>query len=659
MFTHTLKPIIAGWLAAILLSTLAPVRAQDPTPLVTRQEAPLIAVLQSGASVKDKMDACRELSVIGTTKAVPALVSLLGDSQLSHMARYALETMPGAAVDTALRDHLNRVQGLPRVGVIGSLGVRRDAKAVTLLQPLLSDSEPLIADAAARALGSIGSPAAVKALRGAWSNVPSSQRLSVAEGLFRAAETLSKDGKKSDAIAVYELLRGATEPHQVKAGALRALIIARGKEGGPLLRQALRENDLVLFMAGLRAASEALEPALIKVMTDELPRLAPDRQILVSQILGRSADPGAMDALGRLARQGDTPARLAAIKAIAEINLPGAVPVVQSLLRDSDAPVANAAQEAFASLSVKGVDEAILQLLAPASPAADRKLALDLIGRRRMYSAVPILMSMTSDTDVALRQTTIKRLGELAGPAQFPALLDLLVKSEGGDLSAVEQSVASVARRSGQPQALTSQIVLKMAGAKPPQAAALLGVLGAIGGEEALRAVAGRTETRDAEVRTAAIRALATWPTADAAPFLRGLVRSSEQASDRALSLRSYLGWVSNTDVPAPQRLAMCREISPLVREGDERKAWLGALGSIRSLESLELAQPYLAQAGTRAEAAALIVNLSAELLKGEAAKANAPKVLESLQKAAEAEGNSELGRRAQAAVERARSLTK
>ncbi len=58
------------------------------------------------------------------------LAALLGDEKLAHMARYGLEPIPDPAVDDALRDALGKLKGRPLVGVIGSIGVRRDTKAV-------------------------------------------------------------------------------------------------------------------------------------------------------------------------------------------------------------------------------------------------------------------------------------------------------------------------------------------------------------------------------------------------------------------------------------------------------------------------------------------------------------------------------------------------
>mgnify|MGYP006300550109 CR=1 FL=1 len=127
-------------------------------PTATNQEAELIAVLKSSdASLKDKWDACRNLALVGTDEAIETLAGMLGeDERVSHYARYALEPIPSPKVDQALRDALGKVKGTPLVGVIGSIGVRRDAKAVDSLVKFLSDNNPQVAQAAARALGSIG-----------------------------------------------------------------------------------------------------------------------------------------------------------------------------------------------------------------------------------------------------------------------------------------------------------------------------------------------------------------------------------------------------------------------------------------------------------------------------------------------------------------------
>jgi hypothetical protein len=220
--------------------------ASDPTPLLTQSADKLVAVLKSNGSRKDKADACRELAVVGNSKAVPVLARLLADEELSHMARYALETIPGSNVDRALRSELKRLKGRPLVGVIGSLGVRKDPKAVKPLSSLLHDNDSDVAQAAARALGNIGTTKAARAIEDALPTTAPANRLAFCEGLFRCAENLAANGKTKDAIALYDRLRGMTDvPHQVRAGALRGAIIARG-QGRPRVAR----NDRLASDAG-------------------------------------------------------------------------------------------------------------------------------------------------------------------------------------------------------------------------------------------------------------------------------------------------------------------------------------------------------------------------------------------------------------------------
>ena len=107
MSTLSCKTLLA--VAALALGTTF-ARGQQPSPLVTQTADKSIAVLQSPSStVKEKTDACRQLAVTGDAAAVPALVALLPDETLNHMARYALETIPDRAVDDALRGALDRL----------------------------------------------------------------------------------------------------------------------------------------------------------------------------------------------------------------------------------------------------------------------------------------------------------------------------------------------------------------------------------------------------------------------------------------------------------------------------------------------------------------------------------------------------------------------
>ena len=114
-----------------------------------RSGKPLAAVLKTDVSRDAKDFVCRKLMIIGTAASVPTLAGLLSDKDLAHMARFALERIPAPEAAQALRDALPKLNGSLKIGVISSLGVRRDAESVAPLAKLLTDSDSAVARAAA------------------------------------------------------------------------------------------------------------------------------------------------------------------------------------------------------------------------------------------------------------------------------------------------------------------------------------------------------------------------------------------------------------------------------------------------------------------------------------------------------------------------------
>jgi HEAT repeat protein len=221
----------ASGLAALLLAVAGPSSGQDAPKPAKGVEAKLIAVLKSNASREEKAAACRNLALIGTGASVPALAELLGDEKLGHMARYALEPIPDPAVDAALRDALGKLKGRPLVGVVGSVGVRRDAQAVERLAGLLKDGDAEVAQAAAKALGRIGTQSAVKALEDNLASAPSANWPALYEGLFRGADTLAARGQTAEAVASFIKLTRSEAPPQVRDGAARKIRILTQEAG--------------------------------------------------------------------------------------------------------------------------------------------------------------------------------------------------------------------------------------------------------------------------------------------------------------------------------------------------------------------------------------------------------------------------------------------
>lgn len=168
---------------------------------------------------------CRELAIIGSAASVPAIAPLLLHDELSVFARQALERIPGPEADKALRDAVATSRGRTRVGIINSVAVRRDSRAVPLLVKAATD-EPEATAAAAKALGEIGTAESAKALEAFRGKGTPTQRLAVADAFLICAERLVASGERGQAVRLLEPLTDRSQPAHVRLAAERALSAA-------------------------------------------------------------------------------------------------------------------------------------------------------------------------------------------------------------------------------------------------------------------------------------------------------------------------------------------------------------------------------------------------------------------------------------------------
>ena len=246
------------------------------------------------------------------------------------MARYALEPIPDPSADEALRSALGNLHGGPRLGVIGSLGARHDAKAVDAFGRTCSTT-PMrrLCRRWHAQLGSIGNPAAANALTAALPEASAGNLSAVCEGLLRSAEALPGEGHGQQSRAIYDRLRSvAAAPVQVRAAALRGAILVRGKDGVALLTEALRGPDQALAAAAIRAAMESPSAEVTNALLAELPRATAQRQGLLIEALADRHEPRVLQAVLQAAQSGDSQLRMTALRALKRVGDASCAPLL-------------------------------------------------------------------------------------------------------------------------------------------------------------------------------------------------------------------------------------------------------------------------------------------------------------------------------------------
>jgi len=601
---------------AALLAAAPRALAQGALPAPQERTAKLLAVLKSDAPLEQKFEACRQLAVAGDPKAVPTLAGLLADPQLSHMARYALEPLPDPAADAALRDALGRVQGELLAGVIESIGVRRDEKAVGALAGLLQGPDAIVA-AAAHALGRIATPEAAKALGGLRKSAGDALRPAAAEASLQAAEGLLRRGQREQAVAIYEALRADPWPPHVRLGAFAGLLAAAPDEAPARIMQALAGADPALRAMAIARIPKLEGENVAARFAAELVKMPPEAQVLLIGALARRPDAKAAlrPVVTAAVESPSGEVRLAAIEALGAVGDAASVPVLCAVLEKGKAEAEKqAAAASLRALEGKPADAALLAAM-KAAPAAARPELIAALADRKAAEAVEELLRQAREQDAGVRSAALKALGGLAEPGQLPALIGLLTSLEGeAGRSDAERAVVQVSRKAPEAQAEPALAALAKA-ADPAARCSLLRVLGAIADARALQAVQTAASANEPAVRDAAIRVLAEWPDARPLSALLELVRTSDNPTHRVLALRGCVRLLALGDKPPAETLRLYAELAAQAKRPDDRKLVLSGLAKVADPAALEAIEPFRADPATRDEAELALLGVARGIL--------------------------------------------
>lgn len=592
--------------------------SRDSTAALERLEQRLLTFFQQArTTTAGKQLICDWLSQIGGDKSAAILGRLLLQPETSDMARFALERLPSPEADRILRDALSQLDGATRIGVIASIGQRRDPQAVVALRNLLASKNPATSDAALAALGQIGTPAASEVLLTTLPAADGKLRARTIDALLLCAEQLSDQNDPAGAIAIYRELYNDQQPAPVQYAALRGLLLAGAEEAGALVLDALHQGDSVARTTALRLIPE-LPASDIEEVVDVWPLLSTAQQWPFVAALAGRRQPAVREAISAMTGSADPAVRGAALAALATSGNAESVMLLAEAAAQND-PLREVARTSLYRLRGSDIDQAILQELDGAEIEVQVEL-IRAIEQRRIMATAPRLLELAQHDDRQLRLQSMRALREVAGQEQLPALLQLLnLEQSDGERRELERAIAATALRQPDTPSPAAPILAALPATPSPQArASLYQVLGRIGDPAALPMLRGALQASDREAYLAAIRALGEWPTPAPAADLLTIARSATDKSQRILALRGYLQLASlDGGIADSLRLSMLQQAIPLATEPAEQRRVLGALANLRSAEALRLAQPYLQSPSLRAEAEVAILRIAEQIPPG------------------------------------------
>ena len=581
----------------------------------------LIAVLQSGASFFDKARACQQLGEFGNREAVAALAALLPDEHLGAYARSGLEGIPDPGAAEALRAATATLQGNQLAGVINSLGVLRDEKAIGLLRQLAGDPGSGVAPEALLALGRISTDESIQILQQTLVQGPETTRAAAAAACLLAAEKQSAHGHSDIAVRLYDTVRRANVTLLYRVAATRGAIVARKESGVPLLIEQLRSNQGIIRNTALGAIREIPCDALASALNAEIERASSGLQIQLLTALVDCHNAQSLPVLQAKTASDHAEVRKAALATLGKI---GGAAEIGVLLRaatdDRSAEESALALEGLGRMTGTAIDAPIVQALAAAADPGSRIKLIRLVETRGLTNSVGELLRHAADPEARVGVAALRALKAFAGPGELSALI-ALTKSSRDDAvrEAAENAVVGAAAKAGDAASGGAAVLAELQQATNPALKnSWIRILASLGYAPALPTILRTMNDPNDAVAENTIEQLGRWPDPTPIDDLLSLVqaKANPARTRRALASAIQLATVAADEHQRPEgTLVQWFERAGATAQTVEDRRWIiSGLGRLRHPESLRLLTRYLDDPGLQNEAALAVVQIAPAL---------------------------------------------
>lgn len=396
---------------------------------------------------------------------------------------------------------------------------------------------------------------------------------------------------------------------------------------------ALKGEDETMQSVAIALVRDIPGEEVTKALAKELPNLSAKGQVQLLSALGDRGDKAALPAVVTATKAKDGSVRIAALKAVGELGDARSVGLLAEAAGKSRGAEQKAAQESLYRLSGPDVDATVLAEIASAESAVKVEL-VRAVGERNITAGVPTLLKTAQDANAKVQYESFKVLQALADFKQLPKLVELLINVRHATVrKEAERTVVAISGGIGHANA----VLRALPSVKDVRArCSLLSVLGRIGDSNGLEVLQKALEDDNAEIQAAGIRALSEWPSSvsadEATALLLGVAKSSEDRIHRILALRGYVRLIGVIDLPAAEKVKMCKQAMSLAPSVNERRGVLSALANIKSCRALQMAAGYLEDKDLQQEAEVAVVRIAEGTAgdHGEETKAALLKVIQS-----------------------------
>lgn len=570
-----------------------------------------------------RQEALRFLSLVALPAQASAVAKLAYDPELFDMSIYVLTRIPGGESTQALsgiaRDMLTAANEGKTVAAVLGLAQKHDAGSLPTLREALKSDSLTVRLAAIKAVGDTPNKEGAPLLR-EWMHCecPASAQAAT-EAFIALAERLRTGPNRYSAKDLFEELYTVGHAQETTlCAALRGL----GKCGGAgVLETLLAElgHNAPAVRAVAREALAGLDvPNVSGAVASAMAGQSAAFRIEALQVLGARGDETGVPAMVAATTDADAAVRLAAYRALADAKArSGAVALVAAARAASGAE----RDSALWALSRIGGGQAVDAILAalgdPALEAPLRVALLKSLGVRGDARATSALLAGVGSDVADVRKAALGALGALGDAKAIEPLLGALGNLPKEDAPSAIAAIARVPASAGKPILLG-----QLDKANPTAQAVILGVLGGYGDKSLADLFRQWAASDEALVAAAAIGALSSVAGDEALADLRPYADDG-RPEVRAAAVNGMLASAEARIAQDAGALAIYQEALRQAPDDAVKSRALNGIARVPDASSLPLIEPLLGNpGGTGPALASALVAVSGKVASSDPQKA-------------------------------------
>lgn len=391
----------------------------------------LIEILPQ-CSIDGKRFIARQLVVIATPSVISGIEPLLKDKETIDLGCRILEQIPGKKATQALLNALKR-DGMTeddKVGIINSLGRRKDNLAIGELSKYLDDSSSKVQNSAIIAFGSIGGKEAGRIFWNWAKNKSMTDNSEVQLVLLKIASQLTEESQEKEmALEIYSSLFRDDKTTSVNKGyALRELVQLKGKDSINEVWQSIYSEDTILSSTGIDLLKDLIFPEdlILEKCVNSLKTASPRIQLGLLEVIASRKMKGAFSTVLELVEKSEGEVKTSAIQCLGQMGDNKAIEPLINIVLNGSREIREIAKDALIKLDSPDGNKYLMEKIQEGSPEV-KKLAVELITERRSIEAKGIMKDVIAKNEKDLIEGALNYFAVLGSEEDLPLLFDNLM----------------------------------------------------------------------------------------------------------------------------------------------------------------------------------------------------------------------------------------